>query len=107
MYEMCVFNFELQTLQTLEEKKFIISLLKKCYVHQRHLHQLYGLRVTKNLDGHLLLDGGHISFRPVEGIPVRHQVLNNLQCMGPTVSPAINHVNKHCNGMLYKPIVIE
>src|SRR5579862_7570949 len=65
MYEMCVFNFELQTLQTLEEKKFIISLLKKCYVHQ-----LYGLRVTKNLDGHLLPDGGHISFGLVEGIPV-------------------------------------
>ena len=72
MYEMCVFNFELQTLRTFEGKKFIISLLKKCYVHQLHLHQLYGLRITKNLDGHLLPDGGHISFGLIEGIPVRH-----------------------------------
>ena len=94
-------------LKHLKKNKFLIALLKKCYVHQLHLHQLHRPRITKNLDGHLLPDGGHISVGPVEGIPVRQQVLNHSQCMGPTVSPAINHVNKHYNGMLLKPIVKE
>ena len=86
MKRVCVLNFELQTL---EIKKIIISLLK-CYVHQ-----LQGPGVTINLHGHLLPDGGHIVFRPLERIPGGRQELNDLQSMNTTVPPAINHMNNH------------